>query len=384
LIETRIRTQGGEIDGVSTLKAFPRKNVFLIAALMFLNGLCVLPQPGSKKESSETPVTTITADVEIVNAFVTVRDKKGAIVKDLAQNDFTLKEDGRKQTISYFSRESDLPLTIGLIIDTSPSMQAVRQELQMASRVFLKKMIRPGKDSVFIFKFRDVMRGGTSFAGQIELMQNLTSSEEMIDKAASLIAREDVVGTAINAGFQTMLAESIDLASSKILSRLKGRKALIVIGDGFHLDDYMESAVISAQEADALIYTIHIYDPSWGGSGNSNFFSRLSGMGRGFGDMRGPIGGMGMPGAGGFDPEESRKDLKTLSNKTGGAFFEGSGDANLHAIYRQIEEELRSQYSLGYTPSKSDNSGFRKIKVEVHKGGMKVSAREGYYPSAKQ
>jgi VWFA-related protein len=352
--------------------------IFLFAVLTLLSGIFVISQDAPQKGVSETPI--FKANVEIVNAFVTVRDKKGNIIKDLTKNDFTLKEDGRKQTISYFSQETDLPLTIGLIIDTSPSMQAVMQELQKAGRIFLKNMIRPGKDNVFIIKFRDIMGARMSFAGQIELLQGLTSSSEAIEKAANMIARDAVVGKTTNAGFQTMLAESITLASSKILAPLQGRKAIIVIGDGFHLGDYNDLAITSAHEADTMIYSIRIYDPNWARTNNMDPRGALGGLGRGIdGILSGVIGSIAKPQAGGFNPETSKKDLKTLSTKTGGAFFDGSGDKHLPLIFAQIEEELRNQYSLGYEPGKNSNSGFRKIKVDVHTGGATAITREGYY-----
>jgi VWFA-related protein len=367
---------------MSIPKTPPCRRILLIAVPLFLNCILMLPQAAEQKDISEPSIPTFKASVEIVNAFVTVRDKKGAIIKDLTQEDFTLKEDGRKQTIRYFSRESDLPLTIGLIIDTSPSMQAVMKELQTASQIFLKNMIRPGKDRVFIIKFRDLMRGGMSFEGQVELVQGLTSSSETIERAANLIERNEVVGSSTNAGFQTMLADSICIASDKILTRVQGRKALIIIGDGFHIGDNMDLAVAAAHEGDALIYTIHIYDPDWGGSDNPNVWGRaLGGMNRG--GLNGVLGnifrGGPMPQAGGFNPEASKKDLRTLSNKTGGAFFEGSGELTLGQIYRKIEEELRNQYSLGYEPSQSKNNDFRKIKVDVRRSGVIIHTREGYY-----
>jgi VWFA-related protein len=339
----------------SKLIALPYRKIFLIAVLILVNGIFVLPQ-----DTSQPALSTFSVGVDVVNAFVTVRNKKGAYVKDLVKEDFTLKEDGRPQTISYFSRESNLPLTIGFIVDNSPSMLAVMGQLQIASQGFLKKVIRPEKDKVFIIKFRDIQNGRMSFDGQIEILLNLTSSPALIEKAINQIGWEGVIGSATNAEFQTMLGDSIYLVADKILKPVQGRKALIILGDGFHIGYHMDMAVAAAQEADSLIYTIRIADQNFGSSG---------GMG----------GGMGGPSA---DVNES--NLEMLSNQTGGTFFEYKGKQSLDQIYEQIEDELRSQYLLGYAPEKSGNNGFRKIRVKVLKDGMTAHAREGYYPRKKQ
>jgi VWFA-related protein len=364
-------------------KASPGRRIFLIAASILLSGIPVLPQDTSRKNTSEAGGPTFSVDVEVVNVSVTVRDKKGTFIKDLTKEDFALKEDGRKQTISNFSQEDNLPLTIGLIVDASPSMGAVMGQLQFAARIFLKKIIRPDKDRVFIMKFKDIMDARMSFEGQIDVVQGLTSSSEKIDKAATLIEGDGISEKVIPAQFQTMLADSIFMGVNNMPRQ--GRKAIIVIGDGFHMADHRDWAIAAAQEADTLIYTIHIYDPEWGGTGNmgsmlGGALGRMGGMGRGMG---GRMGGMGGSALGGFDPNESSNDLKILSRKTGGTYFEGREDTNLLQVFAQIEEELRSIYSLGYTPIKSTNSGFRKIKVEVKKPGMMVIAREGYIPRAK-
>jgi VWFA-related protein len=337
------------------LKISPARRIFLIAVWILAGGIFMLPQ-----DDTQTGTSTFSVGVDVVNAFVTVRDRKGTFIKDLKQEDFTLKEDGRKQTISYFSRESDLPLTIGLVADTSPSMMAVMQHLQIASRAFLKKMIRSEKDRVFAIKFRAVQDNSMTYNGQIELVQGLTASLPLIEKAVNLLGWDGVGGNSFNAEFQTMLGDSIYMAADKILKNVQGRKALIVMGDGYHIGYHMDMAVAAAQEADTLIYTIHIADQNFGNS---------SGMG---GGMFGP------------NQDVYEANLDILSNKTGGTYFEYKGKQSLEQIYAQIEDELRSQYFLGYMPTKSENNGFRKIRVSVQKEGMIVHAREGYYPRKKK
>jgi VWFA-related protein len=374
-------------------KASRGRQFLLGTVLMLMNGMSVLPQDSVQKGKS-----TFSVKVEIVNVFVTVRDKLGGLVRDLTQEDFTLSEDGRKQTISFFSKEIDLPLTIGLIVDTSPSEAKMMPELQAASRVFLKKMIQQGKDNTFLMQFGETGMTDGQYEGKVELLQDLTSSPALIDEGIGQLGhmnsmagkpslRRRSADTGMGADFNTMLADSVYMASDEILKPVQGRKALIVLGDGFHVGNRMEMAVAAAQEADALIYTIRIYDSSGAGpggfGGGRSMFGGPPGFGGGRGMFGGPPGFGGGPGGSSIgSPDEWAENLKALSKKTGGAYFE-AGSRTLVQIFAQIEEELRSQYSLGYTPGKNQNSGYRKIKVEVPKKMLVVNGREGYYPPQK-
>ena len=115
----------------------------------------------------------ITTDVNVVNVFATVHDKKGLLVKDLTQDDFTIEEDGRPQTIKYFSKESDLPLTLGLVVDTSGSMRSVLDQERIASYKFFDQVLREDKDQAFVIHFD----------AEVELLQDLTSSRKLLQKA---------------------------------------------------------------------------------------------------------------------------------------------------------------------------------------------------------
>jgi Ca-activated chloride channel homolog len=351
--------------------------ILLIAILIFINGNSLFTQDAPKKEQDATKkpeVFSISQSVDLVNVFASVRNKKGTYITNLTQDDFTIKEDGRKQPISNFVREVDLPLTIGMIVDFSPSMQAVTQQLQIASRAFFNKMIRPGQDKVLIMKFRDVQRTSgrsMSYDGSIELLQDLTSNMAEIEKAANLIAWDGIGGNQWDAQFETMLADSIIFATRRFMM-VEGRKALIVMGDGFHAGNHMEQAIQFAQEQDTQIYSIHISDPNFGASS--------SGAGAGFsrwGNMGGMGGGMGAA----QNDTVYATNLQTFSGKTGGNYFEYSGKKSLDNIYKEIEEELRSQYSIGYAPPEENkNPGCRKLEVKVLKDGLTVHARERYCP----
>jgi Ca-activated chloride channel homolog len=348
--------------------------ILLIVVLILLNGSILFTQDASQKPF------TISKGVDLVNVFATVRDKKGTYITKLGQEDFTLKEDGRAQPISNFTREVDLPLTIGMIVDASPSMQGVATQLQIASLAFFKKMIRPEQDGIFIMKFRDVQRGGRSmtFDGSIELVQDLTTDPVKIEKAAKLIAWDGIAGSNWDAEFQTMLADSVIFATTKKLAGLPpGRRALIVLGDGYHTGNHAELAIQCAQESDTQIYTVHIYDPNFGAS-SSGGGGGFGGMGGGFGGFGGGFGGMG----GGMQAANDTvyaTNLQILASKTGGSYYEYNGKKSLDNIYAEIEEELRGYYSLGYAPAESKNPGCRKLEVKV-KEGLTVHAREKYCP----
>jgi VWFA-related protein len=365
-----------------------RRQILSSVALIIMGDFVLRPQETPRKASP-----TFSVDVEVVNVFVTVRDQKGNIVKDLAQEDFTLNEDGRTQTIRYFSRESDLPLTLGLIVDTTPSESNMLEAERTASRIFLNKMLRPGKDNAFLIQY----------SHEVELLQDLTSSRERLEAALNLLERHELrnaggrrggAGRPRGAGqpggpspYATVLADAVYLASDEIMKSQQGRKALIILGDGDHIGDREELAITAAQQADTLIYAIRIYDKNFGGSGggwrNIARIPRIGGPGGGQ-PGGGPGGGPPGPGPGsGRDRSYEKENLQKLSGKTGGAYFEATKKETLEQTYGKIEEELRSQYSLGYTPDANARSGYRSIKIAVRKEGMVVHGREGYYPNTK-
>jgi VWFA-related protein len=291
------------------------------------------------QQAEQAESTTFSVNVDVVNVFVTVRDKKGQLIKDLAQEDFTVKEDGRTQNIQYFARESDLPITIGLMVDTTPSEVNMLDEERSASQAFLNRIMRPGKDRGFLIQYHN----------QIELLQWVTSSRDMLNRSLNRLE-----GHSMGIPPGTILADAIIVTSEEIMKKQEGRKALILLGDGGHVGDRLARAIQSAQMADTLIYGILIYDRNFRGAG-------------GFG----------------YDRTQDRINLHRLSGETGGAFFEVTKKLPLDKIYGTIEEELRSQYSLGYTPDAKARKGYRALKVEVRKKGLVVRGRHGYYPGAR-
>jgi len=277
--------------------------------------------------------------VDVVNVFVTVRDKKGNLIKDLSQEDFEIKEDGRIQNIQYFARESDLPITIGLIVDTTPSVTTMLDELRNASRIFFNKILHPARDRAFLIQYSNT----------VDLLQYVTSSRDSLNRSLNLLRSRSVGNPP-----ETVLGVAVYYACKEIMKTQEGRKALILLGDGGHIGSYLMKAIETAQVADTMIYGIFICDPIFQGAGGTR-----------------------------YNRSQDKQNLGLLSSETGGTYFEVTGEETLAEIYGAIEEELRSQYNLGYMPDLKALDGYRKIKVSVKKKGLVVYARRGYFPKNK-
>jgi VWFA-related protein len=326
---------------------------------------------------------TFTADVKVVSVLATVRDKQGKIVNYLGKDDFVLAEDERPQVIKYFARETDLPLTLGLLVDTSTSQRRVLGEERDASYRFLDKVLRADKDLTFVIHFDH----------DTELLQDLTASRPALQRALDKLelpddARAQMRGSGGGGGYPsgggggrragTTLYDAIYLASDDMMKKQQGRKAVILLTDGVDNGSktYLNEAIAAAQKSDTLVYSILFSDEE--GYGQQVMQSPMGGFGRG--GMR--RGGMNRPPV--QQHPDGKKILKQISKETGGSFFEVSKKTPIDEIYDRIQEELRNQYNIGYTSDKTDSaSGFRTIKVTTKQSGMVVTAREGYYPVAK-
>ena len=368
----------------------------LIAALVALPGL------GPSMQAQDS-AATIAVDVKVVTLPVTVRDKHGKIVRDLTKDDFTLQEDARPQTIRYFSQEANLPLTLGLLVDTSRSQTNVLDAERNASRSFLDQMLVQEKDKAFLIHFDR----------EVELLQDLTSSREKLQAALELLktpsdrdrsndpndSGDSRSGSGSHHGGGTQLYDAVFLASNELMKKHQGRKALVILSDGVDRGSKtsLESAIESAQRADTVVYSIYFADSHREDRNEGQ--RRGGGMGRGGGGWPGggggwPGGGGGWPGGGGGGrggpgggqrhPEEPRTDgkkiLERISRETGGRFFEVSKKESVGEIYTSIVEELRTQYSMGYTPDKdSAASGYHHVTLAVKRKDLTVQTREGYY-----
>ncbi len=342
--------------------------------LTYLLGL-YQPLPGQ-----QTP--TFSSDVKVVNVLATVRDKHGQIVNNLTKDDFKLEEDGRPQTIRYFAKETDLPLTLGLLVDTSMSQRRVLEQERIASYAFLEHLMREDKDKAFVIHFD----------WEIELLQDLTSSRKKLNAALEKLDNPEFQQSGggppgsggHHRGGGTTLYDAVFLASEDLMQKQQGRKALIILSDGVDTGskETLSRAIESAQRANTLVYSILFSDKEAYGNGGG-FGGHMGGMGGGMGRHGGGGGGMGRGGPQGY-PRESHPDgkkvLEQISRETGGRFFEVSKKQSIDQIYASIEEELRNQYSLGYSPDKADATpGYHKIHLTMVQKDLVVQTRDGYY-----
>jgi len=352
-----------------------RRVFALLAGALVIIGLTL---PASSLRAQQD--ATFSTDVNVVNVFATVRDKQLKIVNSLAADDFVLTEDGRPQKIRYFSQETDLPLTLGLLIDTSLSQRNVLGQEKDASYAFLDQVLRPEKDLTFIIHFDH----------DTELLQDLTASRKDLRKALDAVRlangpqmRQAGQGgggypSGNGGGRQagTTLYDAIFLASDELMKKQKGRKALILLTDG--VDEGSKTslyeAIRAAQKNDTLVYSILFSDRDAYGSQPAIM---LGGMG---------MGGRGMRRGGGApvaaQHPDGKKILQQISRETGGGFFEVTRKESIDDIYRHIQEELRNQYSIGYVSDQGVSStSFRRISLTARDKALTVQAPEGYYPA---
>jgi VWFA-related protein len=370
-----------------------------------LNGLfaCVSAQ-APKVQPAQKPQTTqqsqslqpkLKVESKLVYVNAVVRDKKGKIVPTLNKDDFTLDEDGRTQTITNFIRESDLPLTLGLLVDTSMSQRAVLSNERDASYTFLDQMLRPDKDKAFIVHFDH----------EVELLRDLTSNRAQLKSAldelqlSSYEQASDSDDGGDNRGEQgrgrrhyggTQLYDAVYLASNELMKKQQGRKALFILSDGVDRGskETLEDAIEAAQRADTSIYSIYYASEEMNeheGGGHHGGWHVGTGGPMGYPGGGYPGGGGGYPGGGGQRTREPRPDgkkiLERISTETGGRFFQISKKLTINDIYAQVQEELRNQYTLGYAPDRTATgvNDYHQIHLTTKQASLIVQARHGYY-----
>lgn len=289
----------------------------------------------------------ISVDVDVVNVLASVRNKKGALISNLEKNDFTVLENGKPQTIKYFTRETDLPLTIGLLVDVSGSQRNLIGIERSAATEFFSKVLRK-KDEAFLI----------SFGEEAELLQDYTNSVRLLENGLNQLRVSSGVGgvtpgpvPTIGQPRGTVLYDAVYLASSEKLRAEVGRKVIVLITDGVDQGSRLtrDQAVEAAQKADAVIYSIDYSDPS----------------------AYGPF----TFGAGGGEME-----LRRMSDETGGRVYKVDRKHTLDQAFQELQEEMRSQYAIGYTPTNDTKDGsYRRLDIRVDSKDLKVQARKGYY-----
>ena len=369
----------------------------LKSAVSFLAvALAVLTCAVSQQQTSDSSAIGAVNAATVVTLPVTVLDKHSQVVRDLTKDDFVLQEDGRPETIKSFSLESNLPLTLGVLVDTSWSQRESLDQERNASRGFFEHMLTP-KDKAFLIHFDR----------EVELMQDLTSHQDKLASALdALKTAEHERSSDSNSGDsrsgsggesrggRTQLYDAVYLASNELLKKLTGRKAVVILSDGVDRGSKtgLEGAIESAQRADIVVYTVYFAgrredrDEREEGRGG-----RPGGGGVGVPGGGWPGGGGGWPGGGGGgrrggqrreeEPHvDGKKILQRIANETGGRFFEATKKETLGDIYSSIADELRAQYSLSYTPDKdSSATGYHKVQLQVKRKDLTVQTRAGYY-----
>jgi VWFA-related protein len=307
-----------------------------------------LPQqkPAEEVQKPEDPPPSITVDVSLVNILASVHDKHGGLIGNLNKDDFTILEDGKPQTIKYFTRESDLPLTIGLLIDVSASQKNLLDIERQAAHQFFSQVLRK-KDEAFLI----------SFGEESELLQDYTNSPKLlqaglshlqINSGASGIGPGPVPTISQPRG--TVLYDAVYLAAHEKLRSEVGRKVIVLITDGIDQGSKLkiEEAVEAAQKSDVVVYSIDYADPSAYG-----MFS---------------FGGV------------SDFALQKMSGETGGRVFKVDRRHSLDEAFKQLQEEMRSQYAIAYSSTNPEQDGsFRRLNIKVADKNLKVQVRKGYY-----
>jgi len=331
---------------------------WLAAGLVWLAGLIAVPcgvaQESNSQNDQDQSVTTFKANVDVVQLFFNVKDKHGALIPGLSKDDFDVFEDSKPQTIKYFTAESNLPLTLGILIDSSGSQQRVLDMEKEIGGSFLNSILRE-KDMAFVISF-DV---------NVDLLQDFTNSGRDLRGALNK-AKINTGGGGGCGGVPglgggpvpctgtpkgTLLYDAVYLAGHDELSHEVGRKAMILLTDGEDQGSQLtvKDAVEAAQKSDSIVYVLLIAD-------------------RGFYGM------------GGYSGDSA---MKKLANETGGRVIEvGNKPEKLRQAFDQISQELRSQYNIGYTSTNIKHDGtFRKVEIKSKKE-YKIQARSGYYAVA--
>lgn len=374
----------------------------LFAALLVILSASATGMP------AQSSAAATSADAPQASLPVVVLDKKGNIYQSLAKENLVLQIDGHAQTIRSFTPNTDLPLTVGLLVDASQSQRDALDEERTASSAFLTNILNgpADRDKGFVVQF----------ARQTDLLQDVTSSQPKLQASLKQLAiqansgKPDATddsssrsdgnnGSDSNSPrprrVTTTLYDALFLSSDELMSKQTGRKFLIILSDGIDSGskESLASSIEAAQRADTVVYTLYVKgrEISEGARDRERQGGGFPG-GRGGGGGGYPGGGGGYPGAGGGQgrqPEslpnrpDGKKILQRMADETGGRLFEVSKKQSVADIYKQITEELRAQYRLTYTPDSAKISdGYHKVDLSLTKSSPKdlfLQYRDGFY-----
>ncbi len=354
---------------------------------------------------------------------VTVRDKHGALVTNLQKSDFTLTEDGRPQVIKSFTRETNLPFKLGLLVDTSRSVSGAMENERKAAGKFVDLML-PGDPAAAAASTSPAAPGNAAVAGsavstahdqaflihfdqEVELLQDFTNSrdklhKELDDMGPTSRSEDERQGPETTGDERdhsrrggTQLYDAIFLASDELMKPKDGRKALVVFSDGVDRGskETLNDSIDAAERANVTVYTIYFKGEQERTNSGFPGGGRRGGMGGGYpgGGYPGGYPGGGYPGGGypgggrrgggsNVPQVDGKKIMEQIATRTGGRFFDTKKKEDLEQIYGLVADELRGQYLLTYTPDKVDNDGgFHKIALKANKDDLTVVTREGYF-----
>jgi VWFA-related protein len=283
---------------------------------------------------------TFSSGIQVVNVLATVRDRGEQFVRNLTKDDFSISEDGRPQAIRYFSAETNLPLTIGLLVDTSISQEKVLNAERGASFRFIDSVLRENMDHVFLMDF-DM---------NVKTMQHLTNSRADLQESLRLVNTPTREELRSQYGGGTLLFDAVSDACKEVMKKQQGRKALIILSDGGDngSNATLSAAVQEAQRTNTLVYTI--------------LFT-----------------------SGGLGSNIGKRTMLRLAEQTGGSYFVVTKKLTIDQVFSLIEQDLRSQYSIGYVSDKpAQVSEFRKLQLTTKRADLIVHARDRYWAGPAQ
>jgi VWFA-related protein len=311
-----------------------------------------VPSQGQPPQGETTE--TLKVNVEVVQLFFNVKDKHGALIPNLSKDNFDIFEDGKPQTIKYFKAESDLPLTLGILIDTSYSQNRVLDMEKEVGASFLESILRT-KDEAFIISFDTDITLIQDFTNSVSRLRHGLNEAKInsvtVSCAGGPLGPQGPIPCDKNGPRSTALYDAVYLASHDELGHEVGRKAMILLTDGEDEGSKLKvkDAIEAAQKADAICYVLLIADREFH---------------YGFGEG----------------------EMKKLTGETGGRVINvGNKIDKLRKAFDEIAAELRSQYNIGYTPTNNARDGtFRKVEIKSKQGEYKIQSRNGYYATRRE
>jgi Ca-activated chloride channel family protein len=300
--------------------------------MRWILGFFLLAPAFSQDAGRPAQEESIKVDVDVVNVLCTVYDKHGVLVKDLQKEEFRVLEDNRIQEIRYFARDTDLPLTVALLVDVSGSVSSIIEQEKDTAAKFLEAIVRPSDQALL-----------AGFSSTIVLWHDFTSSTVALGEALRKLRGIAFRGLPPEGQPMpaTLLYDAVVGVAGKKLKDVSGRKTMVIISDGNDngSQTHLEDAVREVQATNTIVYGI-CYDSGFSGC----------------------------------------SFLKSIAEPTGGRMFQAGKKTPLSKIFEIIQDEMRSQYAVGYVSSnRARDGGFRKLQVRVQRKNVRVRARRGYF-----